>query len=150
MNFIDASARLGADTKVWNFAVVLSDVCIGARCSIGSHAEIGRGSQIGDDTRIGNGVFLPSNSRIGSRVFVGPGVICTDDKFPRVNHHDYDAQPPEIGNDATIGAGAILLPGIRIGVGAFVAAGAIVTHDVPDGEAVRGEPARRLALVRPA
>jgi acetyltransferase-like isoleucine patch superfamily enzyme len=145
MNFIDPTARLGAGTVVWHFAVVLADVVTGSRCSIGSHVEIGRGTQIGDETRIGNGVFLPPNSRIGARVFIGPGVVCTDDKFPRVNNSEYDARPPQIEDDATIGAGAVLLPGIRIGARAFVAAGAIVTHDVAADEAVRCQPARRVS-----
>lgn len=142
LNFIDASAVIGEGTVIWHYAVVLADVQIGSHCSVGSGTEIGRGSIIGDDSRIGARVFLPSRSIIGRHVFISPGVICCDDKYPRVNHLTYHAEPPVIEDHVTIGAAAILLPGVRIGRGAFIAAGAIVTHDVPADALVRGTPAR--------
>jgi acetyltransferase-like isoleucine patch superfamily enzyme len=145
VNAIDPTATIGVRTVIWHFAVILADVTIGDDCSIGSHCEVGRGSQIGDGSRLSYGVFLPPNSVVGQRVFLGPGVIATDDKFPcvrSVEHPRYDAQPPRIDDDASIGAGAILLPGVHIGVGAMIGAGAIVTHDVAPGVIVKGEPAR--------
>lgn len=141
-HFVSDSAEIGYGTKIWHFAVILDDVQIGHDCSIGSGAEIGRGTIIGNNTRIGSGVFLPSNSRIGNNVFIGPNVTATDDKYPRVNNPDYNAQPPRIGDGAAIGAGAILLPGVRIGEGAMIAAGAIVTSDVEPNACVKCEPAR--------
>jgi UDP-2-acetamido-3-amino-2,3-dideoxy-glucuronate N-acetyltransferase len=149
MNFIHPTARIGADSQVWNFAVVLAGVVIGDHCSIGSGAEIGRGTTIGDGSRIGAHVFLPPNSRVGNNVFIGPGVICTDDKYPRVNNPDYFAQPPVIEDGAAIGAGAILLPGVRIGKGALIGAGAIVTSSVIADGCVRCQPARIARLPRP-
>lgn len=140
-NFIDPSAVLGQRTKVWHFAVVLQECVIGDDVSIGSLAEIGRGTVIGNRTRIGHGVFLPPNSVIGEDVFIGPCVVFTDDKYPRANNADYDAQPPLIEDGASVGAGAVILPGVRIGAGAMVGAGAIVTRDVPPRGNVRGEPA---------
>jgi acetyltransferase-like isoleucine patch superfamily enzyme len=132
-------------SKVWWYAVVLQDVRIGVNCSIGSHTEIGRGSKIGDQSRIGALCFLPPNSQIGCSVFIGPGVVFTDDRFPMI--HDpadppYTAEPPIVEDYANIGAAAVILPGVRIGAGAFVAAGAVVTKDVPAGGMVLGLPAR--------
>ncbi len=141
-NFIDPSAQIGTGTKVWHWSVVLADVKIGKNCSIGSCCEIGRGTIIGDGTRIGSGTFLPSNSRIGNNVFIGPGVVCCDDKNPRANNPHYVAEPPTIEDNAAIGAGAILLPGVKIGWCAMIGAGSIVTRDVPADSMVRGEPAR--------
>lgn len=148
-NFIDPSVKLGSNTKVWHFAVILADVEIGSNCSIGSHAEIGRGSRIGSNTRISYGVFLPSRSLISHDVFIGPGVIFTDDKYPLAGNANYNAEPPTIGHGASIGAGAVILPGIHIGPQALIGAGAIVTHDVPPGTHVRGEPAREKARFQP-
>lgn len=147
---IHPSATIGALTRVWANAGILQDVVIGSGCSIGRGAEIGRGSRIGNRSRIGWNAFLPPNSIVGEAVFIGPGVVCTDDRHPRVpdlDHAPYDAKPPVIGDGAAIGAGVVILPGITIGRGARVAAGAVVTKDVPDYGAVRGVPAR--AFVAP-
>jgi UDP-2-acetamido-3-amino-2,3-dideoxy-glucuronate N-acetyltransferase len=144
--FVDPTSRVGRDSRVWHFAIVLQHAIIGERCSIGSRAEIGRGTRVGNDSRIGSGVFLPPNTTVGERVFIGPNVVCCDDKLPRVakpGDSPYKAEPPIIEDDAVIGAGAVILPGIRIGKGARVAAGAIVTKSVPDFAMVRNpHPAR--------
>lgn len=143
INFIDPTAKIGEGSVVWHFAVVLADVVVGKSCSIGSGSEIGRGSMIGDYSRIGAHVFLPSNTILEERVFIGPGCVCTDDRFPRAgNNQSYDAKPPYIESGASIGAGSVLLPGVRIGFGAMVGAGAIVTKDVPPHAHVRSEAAR--------
>ena len=142
VNFIDETAKVGCGSVVWHFAVVLAEVVIGRRCSIGSHAEIGRGSVIGDDSRIGSGVFLPSRSIVGENVFIGPRACFTDDRHPYVNHVGYFAEPPVLESGCSIGAGAVILPGVTVGTGAIIGAGAIVTHDVPAHSHVRGEPAR--------
>jgi len=148
-NEVHASAKIGEDTMIWWFARVLQNVVIGKCCSIGGGTEIGRGSTIGDYSRVGANCFLPSNSQIGQYVFIGPGVVCTDDRYPRVpapGDPAYDARPPVIENGASVGAGAVILPGIKIGAGARVAAGSVVTHDVPAGAVVKGSPARIHAL----
>jgi len=141
-NFIDESAHIGEGTVAWHYCTILADVEIGKNCSIGSGTEIGRGSVIGKDTRISAHVFLPSNSQIGERVFIGPGCVFTDDRYPRAGNHYYNADPPIIHSGASIGAGSVILPGVTIGVGALVAAGSIVTKDVAPHDHVRGEPAR--------
>lgn len=147
--YIDASATIGKRSIVWWYARVLQGVKIGDDVSIGGGSEIGRGTTIGDRSRIGSMVFLPPNSVVGCDVFIGPGVVCTDDKHPRVHEPDepsYIALPPRISEGAAIGAGAVLLPGVRIGPYARIGAGAIVTRDVAENEHVRGEPARTRLL----
>lgn len=142
---VDPTATIGAGSVVWANAGILAAVVIGTDVSIGRGAEIGRGTTIGDGSRIGWNCFLPPNSKVGKHVFMGPGVICTDDRHPKVNRvwdAPYEALPPTIGDDAAIGAGVVLLPGVKIGVGARVAAASIVTKDVPNYCAVRGSPAR--------
>ncbi len=143
--FIDKTATVGENSKVWHYARVLGNVTIGKDCSIGGGTEIGRGSIIGNKTRIGANCFLPPNTKIGERVFVGPGVVMCDDKHPQVPgpmDPPYVAQPPAIGSGAVIGAGVIMLPGIIVGENAFIAAGAVVTKDVPANQRWIGFPAR--------
>jgi UDP-2-acetamido-3-amino-2,3-dideoxy-glucuronate N-acetyltransferase len=134
----------GEGCIVWPFATIGAQVRLGARCVIGSCCYVGHHSVLGDDVHLNHGTFLPNRSRVGHRVFFGPGVICTDDKHPRANHPDYDAEPPVIEDDVSIGAGAVILPGLRLGQGCTVGAGAVVTHDIPPGEVWVGLPASRL------
>ncbi len=146
--FIDKTAVKGTNSPVWHGARVLANVVIGNNCSIGGGTEIGRGSYIGNNTRIGANSFLPPNSKIGDWVFIGPGVVFTDDKYPKVPgpaDPPYNAQPPAVGSHAVIGAGAVILPGVIIGEYAFVAAGAVVTKDVQAHTRVVGSPARIMA-----
>lgn len=145
-NFIDPTAKLGNGSKVWHWSVILQDVVIGENVSIGSCCEIGRGSSIGDGSRIGFGSFFPPHSSIGRFVFIGPQVTCTDDRYPRVNNAEYEAQPPIIEDFASIGAGVVILPGVRIGAGAMIGAGSVVTKDVPPGATLRGDPSRTIRL----
>jgi UDP-2-acetamido-3-amino-2,3-dideoxy-glucuronate N-acetyltransferase len=139
---VHETAQLGPDTVVWQFAHVRAGVRGGRHCSIGGGAEIGVGCRLGDYVRVGFGVFLPSNTLVEDEVFIGPRVVMTDDRDPRVNNPGYRAEPPVLRRGCRIGAGAVLLPGVTIGAGALVGAGAVVTDDVPAGAVVVGNPAR--------
>lgn len=144
VNFIDPSARIGADSKVWHFAVVMPCVYIGDECSIGSRAEIGRGSIIRNRSRISSGVFLPPFSEIGFGVFIGPNTTFTDDRYPAAGNKNYKAEPPIVEDGASIGAGCVILPGVRIGARSLIGAGSVVTKDVPPDTTLRGDPATIL------
>jgi len=124
--------RLGDGTSVGPFVEVQRGVIIGQRCKIQSHTFICEGVTIDDE------------------VFVGHGVMFTNDRYPRATNEDGSLQRTDdweliethVRPRASIGSGATILAGVTIGQGALVAAGAVVTHDVPDGATVRGVPAR--------
>lgn len=139
---IDTSVQFGEGCTVWHFAVLCAGVIFGRGCVIGSHVFVGRDCLFGDDVRLQSHVFLPPGTQVGSGVFIGPGVICTDDRYPRVNNPGYEHQPPIIEDGVSIGAGAIILPGVILRQYSHVAAGAVVTHDVPAHGMVMGLPAR--------
>ena len=143
-NAIDPTVKQGKDCHIWHFAVILANVILGDEVSIGSHCEIGRGTTIGDRSRISQGCFLPANTHVGADVFIGPGVVCTDDRYPQVGNSHYHAQPPTIEDNVSIGAGCVILPGVRIGHSSLIGAGSVVTSDVPPNTLIRGEPARIL------
>jgi acetyltransferase-like isoleucine patch superfamily enzyme len=142
---VSDGATLGEGTVVWAGAQVMNGVKTGPHCSIGAYSEVGRFSVLGDSVRISYGCFLPTRTTVGHRVFIGPRVVMTDDRYPRVNHPTYRAEPPILEDDCAIGAGAVLLPGVRIGRGATVGAGAVVTRDVEAYQTVIGNPARVYA-----
>jgi maltose O-acetyltransferase len=111
----------------------------------------------GANIRVGAGVFLNFNCvildvapvTIDDGAQIGPAVQIYAADHPR------DAvqrraglelgRPVRIGRNVWIGGGAILLPGITVGDDAVIGAGAVVTRDVPPGEMVAGNPARRIS-----
>jgi UDP-2-acetamido-3-amino-2,3-dideoxy-glucuronate N-acetyltransferase len=129
---------MAVTTSIYPFSIIGEGVRFGERCVVGTHCWIGDDVIMGDDVRLQTGVFLPRGTIIGDRVFIGPHVVLTDDKHPRVNNPGYDAKPPILEHDCNIGAAAVILPGVTIGAGATVAAGAVVTKDIRAGEVFYG------------
>ena len=140
--FIHPSVKIGKGTVVWHLATILEGTVIGENCVIGSKAFIGRKCRLGSNIRIQDGAHITNGAIIEDDVFIGPAVVSSDDKYPRVGNSGYTSSPPVIRRGASIGAGAILLPGVTIGENAMIAAGAVVTSNVPRDETVVGVPAR--------
>lgn len=143
---VSPDAKIGANTIVWSFTTIGSFVCVGSNCVIGTNCFVGMGTVIGDESRIQTGVFLPNRSVLEERVFLGPNVVCTDDRYPRVDNHNYIPEPPYFEHDCSLGAGVVVLPGIRIGHHALVGAGAVVTQDVEPYAVVVGNPSRIIRM----
>ena len=126
--------KIGDDTKVGTFVEIQKGASIGARCKISSHTFICEGVTIEDE------------------VFVGHGVMFTNDKVPRATadgtlqtEADWAVIPTLVCKGASIGSGAAILCGVTIGQKAVIGAGAVVTRDVPPGTVVAGVPARSIA-----
>ncbi|MCK4347314.1 MAG: N-acetyltransferase, partial [Thermoplasmatales archaeon] len=100
----------------------------------------------GKNCKIRPFVFIPSDVKIGNEVFISPGVIFTNDKYPKVKG-EWKQLNTIVEDEVSIGAGAVVLPGVRIGRGAMVGAGAVVTKDVPSNAVVVGNPARVVGEV---
>jgi acetyltransferase-like isoleucine patch superfamily enzyme len=129
---------VGADTKIGAFVEIQKNATIGARCKISSHSFVCEGVTIDDG------------------VFVGHGVMFTNDRFPRATNADgslqtesnWKVETTHVKRGASIGSGATLVCGITIGEGALVGAGAVVTKSVPDFAIVAGVPARVVGDTR--
>jgi len=119
---------------------------IGAGVIVGRYTNICGAITIGEKTRIQGFCFIPDCVEIGKRVFIGPGVVFTNVKYPSARHdRDRKRDGKIIVEDfASIGAGAVICPNVRIGSGALIGAGAIVTKDVLPETVVVGCPARPL------
>ena len=150
-NFIHATAdvqstAIGADTRIWQFTVVLSDARIGANVNICSHCFIENDVVIGNRVTIKCGVQIWDGLRIEDDVHIGPNVTFTNDLYPR-SKHEFVLLQTNVKKGATVGANATILPGITIGENAMVGAGSVVTKDVPPNVLVVGNPARIIRTI---
>ena len=128
---------------------------IGSESRIGPFVEIGRDSSVGRRCKIGSHTYVCDGITIEDNVFVGHGVMFTNDDFPRATtdgelqtEADWVCLPTLVRKGASIGSGATILPGLTIGLDAMVGGGAVVTKDVPDHAIVVGCPARVVGDVR--
>jgi len=129
-------------------AIVGDQSFVRERCSIGAGSVIGRGSVIDNDVSVGarvraqTNVYLTAFTVVEDDVFVGPGVVTTNDDTMARHPPGAPLRGATLRRACRIGGGAVLTPGVQIGEEAFVAAGALVTSDVPPRAVVMGAPAR--------
>ena len=132
------SCKIGDDAKIGPFVEIQKNCSIGARCKISSHSFVCEGVTIEDE------------------VFIGHGVMFTNDRYPRATsaagalqtEADWVVVSTRVCRGASIGSNATILCGVTIGSGAMVAAGAVVTRDVPEHAVAAGVPARIVGDVR--
>jgi UDP-2-acetamido-3-amino-2,3-dideoxy-glucuronate N-acetyltransferase len=145
---IDRPVAIGAGTKIWHFAHVMTGATIGAGCSLGQNAFVAGGAAIGDRCRIQNNVSLYDGVVLGDDVFVGPSAVFTNVVNPRAFvARKAEYRPTLVEAGASIGANATIVCGHRLGAFCLVAAGAVVTSDVAPYALVAGVPARRIAWI---
>ena len=141
------SPSIGANTRIWQFVVVLPGATIGNDCNICSSCLIENDVVIGDRVTVKSGVQLWDGLRVADDVFIGPNVSFANDRFPRSKKTPEKFLQTALGAGASIGAGATILPGLTIGSNAMVAAGAVVTRSTPPNAIVVGNPAKIVGYV---
>jgi UDP-2-acetamido-3-amino-2,3-dideoxy-glucuronate N-acetyltransferase len=139
--------KIGENSNIWQFVVVLPKATIGSNCNICSHCFIENDVIIGNNVTIKNGVYLWDGIELEDNVFVGPNVTFTNDKYPRSKKSPNLFQRTILKKDCSIGAASVILGGVTIGQNAMVAAGSIVTKNIPDNELWMGSPARFIRKV---
>jgi len=142
---IDQDVTIGADTKIWHFAHILSGSKIGKKCNIGQNVVIGPNVTIGINCKIQNNVSLYEGVTLEDNVFCGPSMVFTNVynprcEFPRKNN----LRKTLVKQGATLGGNCTIVCGVTIGEYAFIGAGAVVTGDVPDFALMVGNPARQI------
>lgn len=140
--------------------VNLYDCSLGNGTKIGAFVEMQRGASTGSNCKISSHSFICEGVTLEDGVFIGHGVMFTNDRYPHATtadgalqtDADWTPEPTLVRRNASIGSNATILPGLTIGEGALVGAGAVVTRDVPAGALVAGVPARLVGWIgrRPA
>ena len=141
--------RLGQNVQYYHF-VNLYGCTIGDETKIGAFVEIQKNATVGRRCKISSHSFVCEGVHIGDDVFVGHGVVFTNDKYPRASiagrpvTSEWELLETFVEDAVSIGSNATILCGFRIGRGAVIGAGAVVAADVPAGVTVAGVPARPL------
>jgi UDP-2-acetamido-3-amino-2,3-dideoxy-glucuronate N-acetyltransferase len=154
---INNDVQLGEGVVIFHPDLVNLYGCrIGAGTKIGTFVEIQKGASIGASCKISSHTFICEGVEIEDGVFIGHGVMFTNDTYPRAvtmdgglqTEADWQVVRTHVKARASIGSNASILCGITIGEGALVGAGAVVTKDVPDYAIVAGVPAKVIGDVR--
>ncbi|WP_295532802.1 acyltransferase [uncultured Thioclava sp.] len=150
------NCSLGKDVKITHPDLVNIYGCsIGSHTQIGPFVEIQSGTRIGARCKVSSHSFICSGVILEDEVFVGHGVMFTNDMYPASTNpdgslkgaQDWECLETVIGRGASIGSNATILCGISIGPGALIGAGAVVTRNVPARTVVAGVPARIIGDV---
>jgi UDP-2-acetamido-3-amino-2,3-dideoxy-glucuronate N-acetyltransferase len=152
---IEDGVTVGPGTSIWQRAQIRSGARIGSECVIGRDVFIDVDVEIGDRTKIQNAALVYHGVTVEDGVFIGPGAILTNDRYPRAitpegelaRADDWEVSPIRLAHGCSIGAGAVVVAGSDIGSFATVGAGAVVTRPVPAHALVAGSPARRIGWV---
>ena len=154
---IATDVSLGKNVKIFQAELVnLYGCTIADETKIGAFVEIQKNAAVGARCKISSHTFICEGVTIEDGVFVGHGVMFTNDPYPRAVNNDGNLQTDDdwtvvttrVKRRASIGSNATIMAGVTIGESALVGAGAVVTSDVADYAIVAGVPARVIGDVR--
>lgn len=149
------NVRVGQGVKIFNF-VNAYGCSIDDGSKVGAFVEIQKGATIGKNCKVSSHTFICEGVHIEDNVFIGHGVMFTNDLFPRATNYDGSAQTEAdwklvetfVKKGASIGSNATILCGITIGENAMIGAGAMVTKNVAANTIVAGNPARVIKKIQ--
>jgi len=143
-----AGSLIGNGVLIADTASVREDVKIGDYTIIGRNATIENKVTIGARCKIQTNVYICAYSEIGDDCFIAPCVATSNDNYTgRWKERTKYYKGVTVRNGGRIAVNATILPGKVIQSDGMAAAGSVVTKDVPEGEIVCGNPARKLRKV---
>jgi acetyltransferase-like isoleucine patch superfamily enzyme len=156
-NCIADDVKLGANVRLSKF-INLYGCEIGDETKIGAFVEIQKNAKVGSRCKISSHSFICEGVTIEDNVFVGHGVMFTNDTYPRATsldgnlqtEADWKVEKTVVKRGASIGTGTTILPNVCIGENSVVGAGSVVTRDVPASAVVAGNPAKVLRYLETA
>ena len=135
------SVKIGKNTKIWQYCVVLKNAEIGENCNINAFVFIENDVKIGNNVTVKSGVQIWDGIVIEDDVFIGPNVTFTNDYLPRSKQYPDEFLKTIVKKGASIGANTTIIGGVVIGEYAMIGAGSVVTKNVGKQELWYGNPA---------
>ena len=141
------SIKIGKDTYVWQFTVILQRAVIGDNCNINCNCFIENDVIIGNNVTVKSGVQIWDGVEIEDNVFVGPNVTFTNDLVPRSKIYPTEFKKTLLKKRSSIGANSTIVAGIEIGESAFVGAGSVLTKSINPYTIWYGNPAKHMGYI---
>jgi len=139
---VSDKASIGKDTRIWHQAQVREGAVVGENCNIGKNVYVDAEVVIGSNVKIQNNACIYRGVTLEDDVFVGPGVVFTNDLYPRARLWSGSRLKKTLVKEgASVGANSTIICGNTIGRHALVGAGSVVTADIPDHALAYGNPA---------
>ena len=139
--------KIGKDSQVWQFSVVLKGAVIGDNCNINCHVFVEDDVVIKNNVTVKSGVQLWNGVSLDDNVFIGPNVTFTNDLVPRSKMRPDAFLKTKVEEGASIGANATIVAGNTIGAYALIGAGSVITKDIPPYTVWYGNPAKHRGYV---
>lgn len=139
--------KIGVNTRIWQFCVVLQEARIGSNCNINANVLIENDVLIGNDVTIKSGVQVWDGITIEDSVFIGPNVTFTNDYLPRSKKYPDEFLRTTIKKGASIGANSTIVGGNTVGEYSMIGAGSVITKNIGTQELWYGNPAKHHGFV---
>jgi acetyltransferase-like isoleucine patch superfamily enzyme len=139
--------KIGKETVIWQYCVILDNAVIGNNCNINCHVFIENDVIIGNNVTIKPGVQIWNGLRIGNNVFIGPNVTFTNDLVPRSKIYPDKFKQTIIEDFSSIGANSTIIAGNVIGKYALIGAGSVITKNIPAYSVWYGNPAIKKGYI---
>lgn len=141
------STKIGDNTSIWQFVVILPGAVIGKNCNINASVFIENDVILGNNVTIKSGVQVWDGVTIEDNVFIGPNVTFTNDLVPRSKQYPLSFDKTIIREGASIGANATIISGLEIGSFSMIGAGSVVTKNIMNNELWFGNPALKKGYI---
>jgi acetyltransferase-like isoleucine patch superfamily enzyme len=138
---IYSNSVIGENFSTGHNVIIREENLIGKNVSLDAGCYLKFGNKIGNNVKM-QSYCIMERVELGDNVFLGPGVIFTDDLHPPCPAYKECTTGAKVGKNTVIGANCTILPGVVIGKNCLIGAGSVVTKDIEDGKVAIGSPAK--------
>jgi UDP-2-acetamido-3-amino-2,3-dideoxy-glucuronate N-acetyltransferase len=131
---VSEKAIVKENVSIWDFSKVREGASIGSNTIIGDYVYIDINVKVGKNCKIQNASMLYDPCVLHDGVFIGPGVVLTNDHNPRAIlptgekkvSLDWEKVGVEILSGASIGANSVCIAPVKIGRWSMIGAGSVI------------------------